>query len=343
MELKKEDILKVQRERGRSNLNLHAHSKSKAFQWVFPAKDGNKEYEIVKEWLKDGNIILDPPPKSAGSSKQRLAYAEHPECKLPENESHTIWRYMDFPKFISLLDKRALYFSRASNIIKNGDLYEGAFTESSTTLFNELEKHIKETVSDEKSSEIISKLEIGKQIFGGLFKDQVLINCWNMSEDEDAKMWQGLGKENISIAIKSDLGRLKNCFKQYIDYNIFIGEISYIDYSAERIVERGSLTPFLYKRKLFASEKEVRCFLYDDGDIGLFPDNEPMPALALNGGLALNPGAYVPVDLDILIEKIYLSHNSPEWVREMIDSLLNKLSVPIKEISFSSLRDIPSF
>lgn len=345
MDLKKELIHKVQKERGRGNMNLHAYSKpgsSDNVEWVFPAKPGNKEYEIVQEWLRDGNIILDPPPKNTGRSSKDLVYREHFECHLPGNESLSIWRYIDFPKFLSLLDKHAIFFSRASNIIIHDDPYEGAFPKSSTTMFGELSKFMKEKSSDEKYSDIIGKFEIGKQVFGHLFKDQVLINCWNMKEYEDANMWARFGKDTISIAIKSDLRRLKNCFKQYIDYDIFIGQISYIDYETEKIVERSPLTPFLYKRKHFDSENEVRCFLYDDGDIGLFPDNEPMPVNALDEGLALNPGVYVPVDLDILIERIYVSHNSPEWVREMIDSLLNKLSVPPKEILFSSLREIPN-
>lgn len=210
-------------------------------------------------------------------------------------------------------------------------------------MFGELAKHMKEKSSDEQYLDIIAKLEIGKSIFRDLRKNEVLINCWNMKEYEDANMWARLGKDTISIAIKSDLRRLKNCFKQYVDYDIFIGQISYLDYETEKIAERSSLTPFLYKRKHFDSEKEVRCFLYDDGDIGLFPDNEPMPINALNEGLVLNPGVYVPVDLDILIEKIYISPNTPEWVSEMIRSLLNKLSVPPKEIFFSCLRDLPNF
>ena len=32
----------------------------------------------------------------------------------PRNENVTIWRYMDFTKFASLLDKQALFFVRAS-------------------------------------------------------------------------------------------------------------------------------------------------------------------------------------------------------------------------------------
>ena len=37
-------------------------------------------------------------------------YAEHPSFHLPTNPSAKIWRYMDFTKFVSLLETNALYF-----------------------------------------------------------------------------------------------------------------------------------------------------------------------------------------------------------------------------------------
>ena len=344
MELKKENILKVQRERGRGNLNLHAQSKLGNHEWVFPAKPGNKEYEIVLEWLKDGNTILDPPLKDARKNREDFVYTKHPECHLPDNESLAIWRYMNFPKFLSLLDKSALFFSRAINIIKYDDPFEGSFTESSITMFDALSRHIKENYPKKDNADMFNKLKIGHQVFKRLFETQVLINCWIMKEYEDSSMWTKFGgQDNISVVIKSDLNRLKRCFGRYSDYEIFISKISYIDYEKDSIKERSEITPFLYKRKLFDGEREVRCFLVDDGDISLFPDEEPMPVTALNEGLSLNPGVNIPVDLDILIDKIYLSDKSSEWARAMIYSLFSKLSLPPKEILISTIHDKPNY
>ena len=182
MELKKELISKVQRDRGRGNLMLNAYPKpriSGISQWSFPAKPGNKEYEVVQEWLRDGNIILDPPPKNIDINRGDLAYREHPECHLPENESSAVWRYINFPKFISLLVNRALFFSRASNI--KDDLYEGVFPKSSITGFGELIRHIKEmheTSPEKFAPNTLNYLEIGQQFFRRLQKEEALINCW---------------------------------------------------------------------------------------------------------------------------------------------------------------------
>ncbi|MDQ1391242.1 MAG: hypothetical protein QOF30_219, partial [Acidimicrobiaceae bacterium] len=53
-----------------------------------------------------------------------MTYAKHPVFVTPSDET-TLWRYMDLPKFVSLLEKGALFFSRADKL---GDPYEGSLT-----------------------------------------------------------------------------------------------------------------------------------------------------------------------------------------------------------------------
>ena len=49
-------------------------------------------------------------------------YKEHPTFIQPENEGIKVWRYMDFTKFVLLIDSRRLYFTRAD---KFDDPFEG--------------------------------------------------------------------------------------------------------------------------------------------------------------------------------------------------------------------------
>ena len=51
-------------------------------------------------------------------------FAEHPDLNPPQDNA-VLWRYMDFTKFVSLLDRRALYFSRADKL---GDPFEGSLS-----------------------------------------------------------------------------------------------------------------------------------------------------------------------------------------------------------------------
>ena len=51
-------------------------------------------------------------------------YKEHPSFTPPCNNA-VLWRYMDFTKFISLLDTSSLFFARADKL---GDLFEGTYS-----------------------------------------------------------------------------------------------------------------------------------------------------------------------------------------------------------------------
>ena len=41
-------------------------------------------------------------------------YEESPFCNPPPDDA-VLWRYMDFTKFVSVLDKKALFFQQQTN------------------------------------------------------------------------------------------------------------------------------------------------------------------------------------------------------------------------------------
>jgi hypothetical protein len=52
-------------------------------------------------------------------------YIDHPSFEKPDNADAKVWRYLNFTKFLSLIDKEALYFSRLDCL---GDPFEGSVT-----------------------------------------------------------------------------------------------------------------------------------------------------------------------------------------------------------------------
>lgn len=54
-----------------------------------------------------------------------VPYAEHPVCETPKDEV-VLWRYMDFVKFIALLDSTELRFTRLDHL---NDPREGMLTD----------------------------------------------------------------------------------------------------------------------------------------------------------------------------------------------------------------------
>ena len=51
----------------------------------------------------------------------------HPSIDRDVSADAMLWRYMDFPKFVSMLKEGALWFSRADLL---GDPLEGSFTQA---------------------------------------------------------------------------------------------------------------------------------------------------------------------------------------------------------------------
>ncbi len=242
-------------------------------------------------------------------------YKEHPVFEKPENENAKIWRYMDFTKFVSLLDKSALFFTRADKL---GDPFEGSYSKANIQL--------RPWVHDLRSAIDLSE-------FYRLLPKFTVINCWNLSEYESAAMWKLYLKSNEGIAIQSTFNRLRNSLKDE-NHNIYIGRVKYIDYEKEWMPEGNSFYPFVHKRKSFEHEQELRAV------------SQNLPSKGGKIDLSIEPafgdGIYVPLDLEILIGKIYLAPTSPEWLNQLVKSVTRKYELD-KEVLQSSLDGKPVY
>jgi hypothetical protein len=54
-----------------------------------------------------------------------LQETQHESFRLPTNKDIPIWRYMDLAKYLSMLDRRCLFFARATLL---DDPFEGSST-----------------------------------------------------------------------------------------------------------------------------------------------------------------------------------------------------------------------
>ena len=245
-------------------------------------------------------------------------YKEHPVFEKA-NDDDIIWRYLDFTKFVSMLDKRALFFIRADKL---DDTFEGSFSKGNIKL-----RPI--VYGDKIPKDVLSKLS-------NIWKENrkyMLINSWHISRYESAAMWKLYLKSNEGVAIKSTFKRLCDSFNNYTDDVISIGKIKYIDYENEWIPEGNSFYPFLHKRKSFEYEQELRAILHR------LPLKEDEIVL---GEELFECGLNVPVELDILVEKIFLSPTAPGWFYELVKSIANKFNFD-KEIVQSNLNEDPVY
>jgi hypothetical protein len=215
-------------------------------------------------------------------------YLTNPNIKLPQDPDTIVWKYLDLSKFLDLLLSRKLFMSRSD---KFEDQYEGTFSEP--------------------TFEEIKKLSINNPDFLNYYKthrEKVAISSWHINEYESFAMWQIFTQNSEGLAIQSTVKRLQDALVPEKNYKQYIGEVNYIDYKKEYIPFDDMFFPFLFKRKSFQYEREVRIIT----DVA---DNN----IKLNDGLKIN------VDISQLIEKIYIHPKSENWYKNLVIQLVKQL------------------
>jgi hypothetical protein len=226
-------------------------------------------------------------------------YKKNDNIKLPEDPDTIVWKYLDLSKFLDLLMSRKLFMSRSD---KFEDQYEGTFSEP--------------------TYEEIKKLSVNNPEFLHYYKshrEKVVVSSWHINEYESFAMWQIFTQNNEGLAIQSTIGRLQKALKPEINFSQFIGEVNYIDYKKEYIPFDDMFFPFMFKRKSFQYEREVRI-------ISDLTENN----------IKINDGLKIDVDINQLIEKIYIHPKSENWYKKLVIELVSKLDYTI-EIEKSDL------
>ncbi|AXB55173.1 DUF2971 domain-containing protein [Flavobacterium fluviale] len=215
-------------------------------------------------------------------------YLNNPNIILPEDPDTIVWKYLDLSKFLDLLLSKKLFMSRSD---KFEDQYEGTFSEP--------------------TYEEIKKLAVDNPDFLNYYKthrEKVAISSWHINEYESFAMWQIFTQNSEGLAIQSTIGRLQKALKPENNFDQYIGEVNYIDYKKEYIPFDDLFFPFLFKRKSFQYEREVRIIT-----------DTSKSTLKLNDGLKIN------VDINQLIEKIYIHPKSENWYKKLVIELVERL------------------
>lgn len=215
-------------------------------------------------------------------------YTNNPNIILPDDDTIIVWKYLDLSKFLDMLMSKRLFMSRSD---KFEDQYEGTFSEP--------------------TYEEIKKIAANNPEFLDYYKshrEKVVISSWHINEYESFAMWQIFTKNNEGLAIQSTIGRLKKALKTERKTEQHIGQVNYIDYKKEHIPFNDAFFPFLFKRKSFQYEREVRII----SDVS--SDN-----------IIINDGLKIDVDINQLIERIYIHPKSENWYKNLVIELVEKL------------------
>ncbi len=244
-----------------------------------------------------------------------VPFEEHPVFKPPKDAAAPLFRYMDLGKFVSLLERRALFFTRSDRL---GDTFEGSLTKANLELRPELFAGIPEAMWPKL---VVTRRQMRFWTF---------INCWTSSSTESVAMWRLYVGDGNGLAVESTYERLIAAIGG--ELRVFVGSVQYADWNRSIIPEGNMLTPFLYKRIGFEYEREIRAIIQD----------LPIVDKKVDWSHPLKPGLTVPVDVTRLVTRIRLSPVTDHWYREVVESVIEKYGYAV-EVTQSDLAGDPVF
>lgn len=202
------------------------------------------------------------------------------------SEDTVIFRYLDILKFLNLIVSKQLYFT---NYKYFSDKYETEITEKFLIDF----ATSADTDMENKTMQSLSNYYLNR-----------FVNCWNISETEQYLLWKAYCQNIYSgVVIKSSVKNLRDSLESLNELIFACDRIQYISYShkPEHIDK-----PVFTKYDFYSSENEIRVSTIIDHS----EENDK--------------GVLIPIDLNILIDKIILSSRSPyfQTITSVIESIM---------------------
>ena len=161
-----------------------------------------------------------------------------PGISSPEDRD-TLWRYLSFEKFASLLSTKSLYFATA-------DEFEDPFEGRVPPLIMKLYKQHTQRLGEEGSQAIIKLWEN--------WRKWVMCSCWYHGDHESMSMWERekYSRHNGGVVIKTTMQCLTESFTYADEADVCIGTVKYIDYQdpdvPPDILDMHTIySPFFYK------------------------------------------------------------------------------------------------
>lgn len=229
-----------------------------------------------------------------------------------------LWRYMDIAKFLSLLEDRAIYFSRADKL---GDPFEGAagIAERQPEWDQYYKEFFRKSVASApgrtvpatgselelESSRLLQEFKLSSQ----RERMRTYAVCWHGNTVESEALWRlycpppspGVVIQTTAAALLESMGP---------DCEIEIGRVQYLDF---RTAYASNYERIYTKRKSLSHESEIRAVLTNH----MHPD----PPL----------GHMVNVDLSVLVKAVIPSPFAPPWLHGLVARTLFRhgLSIPV--------------
>ena len=244
-----------------------------------------------------------------------------PTKNITESELDSpVYRYLTFTKFISLLTYNALWFSKL-NVLQKQDAFEGKIP---------LVTDVRMKKEHQEEKVFFNSPELHRQIDEWNLRNEedgaelIAANCWYQSNEESKAMWEKYVGTGEGLAIKSTIKKLSENIYVETQYSV-LGKVQYVDmnnhnmssYKAHQAIERAFL-----KDESLKNENEIRIATMSfktPNCINMTGERfsqEDYSGKNMNN--FENPGLYVVINIDELIEEIVLAPDAPKWFEHLV-------------------------
>jgi hypothetical protein len=238
-------------------------------------------------------------------------YVPHPHLVEPPDNAK-LWRYMDFTKFLALLETQTLHMASLTSF---DDPFDGHPPKSVMDAFTTLPTGLSEEELKQQKQVVIKNLEVFQNT-----RKLVFASCWHISPHESAAMWSQYLRTGEGIAIQTSTHSLKAAIADE-PQDLMGAVVQYVDFESFDPRDVNILIWATLKRKSFEHEREFR----------LLAMGEPNPQ-----------GFPIKINPQILIENIYVAPTTPDWVLNLVISILNRYQLEITPAR-SELADEPKY
>lgn len=250
------------------------------------------------------------------------ANLSHESFTQPEDPDIRIWRYMDLPRFVSLLATRSLYLCRIGVL---PDAYEGKLPARISKLLaeQELELARKREVAGMPSPP--PREDLGG-VMSKLVRAMVFVNCWCKQEHESEALWRIYGHPT-GVAITTRYSRLAASLPN----DHFLGCVRYIDYEDGEVSPNNIFNLAMHKRSFFSHENEVRI---------VWPDFSAASKVIVEGpeGPNWKAGVTVPFEPNEVVDRIRVSPYAAPWFFDCVRMLVERFGCTT-EVAWSRMRE----
>jgi hypothetical protein len=240
---------------------------------------------------------------------------EHPCFPQPVDATVKVWRYLDLPKLIWLLENRKLYLSRLDLL---NDPHEGS---TPRLLASMRDEHLR-TVADGKLAAEMPRINLQN-------RNSTYVSCWHYGQIESEAMWRLYCPGSGGVAIQTTYEKLAQSIEA--EPSLYIGCVTYIDYETEGFPLDNMFYPVMHKRISFAHECEVRMVKTESKYWGLPERIGP-------------PGLEIEWNAESIIDEIYVNPYAPDYYHEVVSTIVRRI-VPELEthVRWSPMRAAPVY